>query len=920
MNSQNSRAAMCKGYRSSVALAGLAIALALPAVAHAQSAPADDSTAAKDEDQIVVVGTSLRKVAPAGAMEFTVSAQTIEAKSVQSTSQLLATIPQLNSFGNLQTVNAGGSRLTVNRTNVRNLPQSIGGSSPTLVLLDGHRMVGAGVVQSYPDPDVIPPLLIERVDILTDGGSAIYGSDAVGGVINFTTKKNFNGVQLGIRQSLGDDYRATDVNFAAGKAWDTGSVYVAYNFARHNAVFGASRDYIKNINWTTGLPTSTNCSPANVTIGSAVYAVVGGNSLVLSNSNLCDRAKTNAFYPEEDRHSVMAGFRQELSDSLEIDVKGYYSSRSNVSENGPLQGNGNTVLGANVAANPGYPPYVPATPAQFANPNYISIGGGSTATQTLGFDFAPVGGFQTVRTKLWSFGITPTLTWKIGGDWQMKALYNYGQSKTTSDNPSVNAALLTSAITAGTINPYNIKTSNQAAIASVLDWTEYGIGKSTLSNAKVTFDGPLVKLPGGELRVAVGGEYIQEKFSGTVTTNTRALVLQNPLNSASRNVKSAFAEANIPLVGPDMNWPIHSITLSGSVRYDKYSDFGDNWAPNLGISLKPVEWINLRARWNKSFQAPSVVNLANASSPTLSVQPSFIVAAVPALRNPAVPANGGPLIAVQGTVSPLSPQRARDYNLGIDISPPFIEGLDLHMTYFNIDYRGTIGQPALGFGEFYTIPGYQSLFIMLPTNAQIQTLLAGAGVSAAAIANTIAQVPNNNAYVVADVRQRNLGITQTNGFDFSFNYRHNVSFGTVYANFNSTLLNHSITAADGTNFTVEQAGLDGAEFNSATTLGATVGDNFRGQVTWNHKSGYRLLTAAQLNQTTVGAFNTFDLFMQYDLKQGSLPPIALTLGVTNMFNTAPPIFRGAQAQAGNAGFNNGSTLGRVFQLGASVKF
>ncbi len=906
--------------RNAFVLASVSLlAMAVPAYAQ-DTAPADDAQSAED---IVVVGTSLRKVAPAGAQEFTLSAAAIAGKSVQTTGALLATIPQLSSFGNLQTVSAGGTQLTVNRTNLRSLPQSIGGSSPTLVLLDGHRIVGAGVRQSYPDPDVIPPALIERVEILTDGGSAIYGSDAIGGVINFVTKRNFDGIQAGARQSLGDDYRATDLNLAVGKTWATGSAYVAYNFAYHNAVYGASRDFIKNIDWTTGLPSSKNCSPANATIGTATYAVVGGNSLVLGNQNLCDRSKTSTFYPKETRHSVMAGFRQELSDSVEFEVKGYFSDRRNVGDGGPLQGNG-TVLGANVPANPGFPPFVAPTPAQFANPNYISIGGGSTATQAVAFDFGPVGGRAISTTKLWSYGITPTVTWKIGGDWQMKAFFNYGESKTVATLPETNTAFIGTAITAGTINPYNVSRSNSAVIAQALDFVNYGIGKSGLTNAKATVDGPLFNLPAGELRVAVGAEYLHEKYEGTALTDTNQNVLAAPLAKASRNVKSAFVEASIPVIGPDMNWPIHSLNLSASVRYDNYSDFGNNWAPNLGVSLKPVEWINLRARWNKSFQAPSVVNLAQASSPIVGVNPGFLVNFVPLLRNttPGAPAfNGGPIVSVQGTLSPLQPQRARDYNLGVDISPPFIEGLGLHLTYFNIDYRGTIGSPPLGFGRFYEVASFQNLFIMLPNSTQLQQFLAASGAPAAAIANAVAAVngQGGTAYVVADVRQRNLGVTKINGFDISFEYLRPVSFGTIYANFNSTLVNSALTANDGINFNPDDAGLNSSAFNHTLTVGATVGDEFRGQVTWSRRNGYRLNPAQQLNQTTVGAFNTFDLFLQYDLKQGSLPPITLSLGVDNVFNKAPPIFRGADA-AGNAGYANGNPLGRVFHLGASVKF
>lgn len=887
-------------FRNPLALASVSL-LALSMPAFAQDKAADE---AKADEQIVVVGTSLRKVAPAGAQEFTLSAAAIQGKSVQTTGALLATIPQLSSFGNLQVVAFGGTQLTVNRTNLRSLPQSIGGSSPTLVLLDGHRIVGAGVKQSYPDPDVIPPALIERVEILTDGGSAIYGSDAIGGVINFVTKRNFDGIQAGVRQSLGDDYRATDVNLAAGKAWDTGSAYVAYNFAYHNAVYGASRDFIKNIDWTTGLPSSKNCSPANATIGAATYAVVGGNSLVLGNQNLCDRAKTATFYPKETRHSVMAGFRQELSDSVEFEVKGYFSDRRNVGDAGPLQGNASGVAST--------------------NPNYISIGGGSTAAQALAFDFGPVGGRGISTTKLWSYGITPTVTWKIGGDWQMKAFFNYGQSKTTASLNETNTAFIGTAVTAGTINPYNVSRSNSAAISQALDFVNYGIGKSGLTNAKATFDGPLFNLPAGELRVAVGGEYLHEKYEGTTLTDTNQNALAAPLAKASRHVESAFVEASVPVIGPDMNWPIHSLNLSASVRYDHYSDFGNNWAPNLGVSLKPVEWINLRARWNKSFQAPSVVNLAQAGSPTIGVNPGFIVNFVPLLRNttPGAPAfNGGPIVAVQGTVSPLQPQRARDYNLGVDISPPFIEGLDLHLTYFNIDYRGTIGSPPLGFGRFYEVASFQNLFIMLPTSAQLQQFLTNSGAPAAAVANAVAAVnaQGGAAYVVADVRQRNLGVTKINGFDISFDYRRPVSFGTIYANFNSTLVNSALTANDGINFNPDTAGVNGSRFNHTLTVGATVGDGFRGQVTWSRRAGYQLNPAAQLGQTTVGAFNTFDLFLQYEMKQGSLPPLTLSLGVDNIFNKAPPIFRGADA-AGNAGYANGNPLGRVFHLGASLKF
>lgn len=292
--------------------------------------------------------------------------------------------------------------------------------------------------------------------------------------------------------------------------------------------------------------------------------------------------------------------------------------------------------------------------------------------------------------------------------------------------------------------------------------------------------------PGGEVRLAVGGEYIREAYKGAAVANTNENVAISPLLPASRKVKSGFAELNVPLVSPDNNVPlIDSLTLAGSIRYDHYSDFGSNVAPNVGVTWKPIHWISLRGRWNKSFQAPSLVQLSQASTPTVTAFPGFLVNVVPLLKNPAVPANGGPIVAVQGTVSPLQPQKAKDYNLGFDISPPVIEGLDLHFTYFNIVYSGQISAPPLGSGPFYSVSSFAPLYIMTPTIAQMESFLAATGARPTDIANAIASVnaQGGNAYVVADVRARNLGISKVNGFDFGFDYHRNVSWGTIDASY-----------------------------------------------------------------------------------------------------------------------------------------
>ena len=881
---------------------GVAAAAILPAVSLA--AP-DDAVAGKGKDgsdtttiqEVIVTGTSLRKVAPAGAEAIALSKEDIVATGATNVATLLASVPQLNSFGQTPAVGGNSYQLTVNRTDLRNLPQ--GGSSPTLILVDGHRVVGAGVLQTFPDPDIVPPALIQRVEVAPDGGSAIYGSDAVGGVINFVTRRDFDGAEAAIREGIGDHYKSTDINLTVGKSWDKGSYYIGYNYSGHDPIYGHDRSYVRNVDYATGLPTGLSCNPGNVSIGSSLWAIQSG-ALVPGSSNVCDLARATAIYPEEKRHTVMAGFRQELTNTLEFDVKGYFSHRADLFDSGPEQGS------ASVAS---------------SNPNYISTGGATaTATQLVGFNFAPVAGQVTnARTTLQTWGVTPTLTWKMPHDWQMRAFYNYGESQTRVHEPQVNSVALSTGVTSGLINPYNIAASDPTALAGVLNYENYGRGDDTLNNAKVTFDGPVITLPGGEVRLAVGGEYIRETYSGVVSTASTEATSIAPLSSAKRNVKSGFAEINIPLIGEGNRLPfLYSAALSIAERYDDYSDFGQNWSPNLGATVKPVSWLSVRGRWNKAFQAPSLAQLAAATS-TASVYPASI-AGEPFLHNPATPYVAGQvLVNVSGIVSPLQPQTGKDYDFGFDINPPVFPGLGIHFTYYNILYRGAIDIPPSYIPNIYWA-NFQSAYKMNPTLAQMSAFLAAAGVSPAGIQNAIASVngQGGSVYVVEDGRQRNLGVSKVNGFDIAFDYHRDVSFGTVYAKFNSSYQNSVVTAADGIDFTDNQAGVNSSRFNFNTVVGATVGENFLGQLTWNHLAGFTLSPAAALGQTRVSAFDTFDLYLQYEVQRNGLPPTTLSLGVTNLLDQNPPKFNG---ESPNATFGyDGQTLGRVIQLGASVKY
>ena len=146
-------------------------------------------------------------------------------------------MPQSGFFATLPVVLGNNSyQKSANRPTLRNLDGGNNGSNPTLLLLDGHRLPGMGVLSNSPDLDAIPSGAIQRIDVVPDGGSSIYGADAVGGVINLITRKSADGIDLGARYGFAENYYTADVNATVGHTWGGVSAYVSYNFAKHDSL------------------------------------------------------------------------------------------------------------------------------------------------------------------------------------------------------------------------------------------------------------------------------------------------------------------------------------------------------------------------------------------------------------------------------------------------------------------------------------------------------------------------------------------------------------------------------------------------------------------------------------------------------------------------------------------------------------
>jgi iron complex outermembrane recepter protein len=927
------------------ALAGTSL-LAISMPAHAQEAELSEKAA----NEIIVTGTLVRGVAPAGTNVVAVSKEAVEATGATTVSQLLQTIPQMGSFNDLQRQVGGSNFVTTNRPNLRDLPGfSTKANSATLMLVDGHRVVGMGVSVTSPDVDIVPPGIIERVEVVPDGGSAIYGSDAVAGVINFITRKDFKGIEANARYGFGEtNYHTFDANLTVGHSWDTGNGFISYNYAENSTFFGRDRDFVRMypvaVSGVSIPYTSIECRTGNVINRAAGATPVGTTGIfalpyaagagVVGTANQCDNSDSASVYPSNKRHSLFAGISQQLSDSVRFDVRGFYTNRQSYQSLGDYHTNINIgFVDPALTPFPLQSTYYPVTP-----PFGFQI-------HNVSFAWGPDQG-QNQRISLDTWGITPSITADLGKSWQLRVLANYGESTTEQHTTSINSTALSNAVRAGLVNPYNVALSNAAALAAVTNWEVYGRTRQSQFNARAIIDGDLFKLPGGAVKLAAGAEYLHETvsalrgntvpgaqesgFGGLSVSGTPiiAALAPLPLGQAGRDVTSLFGEVVVPIVsGENRMGGVEELTLSLSGRYDHYSDFGSTFNPKVGLTWRPADFIKFRGAWGKSFAAPSLMNNPATDPTALTYMSgstfSFLVPCSELTKNgitcPTTAQSNG--IVLLGSSAGIQPEKATTFSAGVDLDP--LPGLRLSLTYWNIKYRDVIAQ-----APFTNFPAYFSTFrnvsyYILPELTP--AMIAAAQASAATVSGTNCSPQPSCIFILEDNRTKNLGRFNNDGLDFVASYSTETGFGGVDLTVNGNYVLNRKQSATASSPLVDILQGAASRFRMRSTLGANIG-NLRAQVTWNHTQGYDLVAPVPAAggfpaQTRIGSYNVFDLYFKYDVPgEGALKDLAVTLNVNNVFSQDPPEYRLQNITAGSNGFANGLTVGRLVQLGISKRF
>lgn len=849
--------------RSAMVLAVLGIPAAARAQSSDASAPPEESAAQADDD-IVVTGTSIRGVPPTGSGLIGISREDAKLIGAASTPELLATVPQLNSFNTAPRVSNGG--LGSFAPGLRGLP-----SAATLPLMNGRRLISGSTQQTNPDFPFIPELAIERVEIVADGASAIYGSDAVAGVVNFITRKHVKGVETIVRYGMADDYHAFNAGAIFGQDWNSGSIVVAYQYQDNSNITGADRAY-RSLDFRAvgGVDTrSAVCRDANVNLfAGTIYAAPA----LAPGLNTCDPRGPVDLLPENRTHSGLVSARQTLSSAVTLWTDVLYSDRRDVVQ-AALPGQTFVLI---TAANP----FFRAPPGTGSLFGY--------------FDFRPdylVGADhfdQTFRVR--TGNATAGLDIDLPRDFKASIAGTFNWSRNDTFQPGINTTALTAAAagttTATALDPFGTRTS-PAVVAAILDNPTTFMNRQRTYMGAAKVDGPLAQLPGGEVKVAIGGEYRRETYMQRGQSGGVGFP-----EDLDRDVWSLYGELFVPLFGAGNAGPMaRSLTLSLSARYDHYSDFGSTTNPKVGLTWEPVDGMTLRGSYGRSFRAPGLRDLGSTVGSYYSA--AALVDAFGA-RDPSRGAAQVNTILLYGGNAALTPETARTWSAGVDLRPRFDPNLTASATFYDIRYDDVIGTPS-GLGALlFSDPTFASRVIRNPSASQL-----GAAITdTVPFFYTFAAVPTIGN--ILDLRQGNFGVRKTNGIDFDVRYRQPLGFGAIFGgvagNYILTYRNRlSPTSAESDSL---DAGIP--RFTLRTTLGLTAGPltlvNFV-----NHRSGVRASYATPTGSAlyTAKGYTTVDLRISARLPDTAfLKGTELGIQINDLFDATPPFFPGTDGIGG----------------------
>lgn len=754
------------------------------------------------------------------------------------------------------------------------------GADSTLILINGRRVsvspFAKGIDTSFVDINNIPLSAIKRVDILKDGASATYGSDAVAGVINIILRDDVEGAEVsakfGTTADGGGDEQS--VNLVFGNQTDNSSHTFILEYFNREEVLYADRDYSRTSNQAlrTGDPDATDFRSSSGIPGTIALASDPSNRLIdlYGNdtcpeadrdfaNNLCryDYAPHMTMIPAAERFSWNYLGKYEINDNLRAfaELNGQ-NSKSTVRGAGSPSFNELTMAGDNI----NHP---------FANMPDHEFHGQDLTMRRRTVDIGN-------REKRVDSNYHRAILGLQGEfkDWNWEAAYSYIKSSSTERGVDgfPNKRRMQEAIDSGAYDPFE-PSSNGQQVLDYVETTTTRIGKSTMKSLDFKASGSIFEMEHGDLMLAFGGEYREESISDNPDDQfLRGEVFGTEATQAngSRDNMSVFGEMSIPV--------LDSLEVQLAARYEDYSDFGDTTNPKVSFFWSPMDDLSLRGSWGTAFRAPSLHQLGLGRT---DESPNLVdTLRCSAIGNQDRACEPQEYTAIFEGNPELGPEESESYNLGLIYN--ITENLNFSIDYYDYDITDIIGADTQFVMDTYGLD--PNIVERRPT----------------AIANDPGEVIQvNDSY-------QNIGDLQTSGIDLDVRYNLDTEVGQFKFGY---VLNYVLNFEDykGT----KEGGFEQPQMRWTTSVD-WVKDDFSATAALNYIDSFEQEASLNLNKD-VDAMTTLDASVNYF----GIEDLVLTVGATNLTNEEPPF-----AYHDFMGFvvNVHSGQGRFAYVQASYKF
>jgi iron complex outermembrane receptor protein len=887
-------------------------------ISHAlgQGTPATSISTEEDVQAVVVTGSMIKRVNAETAEAVTIiDVDTLKNMGVTSVEQALALVTSNNA-----TVTTASNVTYINFYGGASVASLRGmGAAKTLVLLDGERLANNVTLGSGVDLNTIPFAALDHIEVLREGASSLYGSDAIAGVINFVTKKNLEGGEANINyshpQSAGGTADDIDFSYGIGSlASDGYNFMITANYTHQGELTASQRSFastgynpslgLENFNGPYG-PTPGSYSDHNGNLWQTGFPGCAGNPHLAAVNGSCQflYSATLDLIPKSSSESGLIAFTKKLADNNTISFQYFYSHFDLTSWLGPQEYS----LNMTPANNPTYFP----TAA-----NSTCVGHCSTATPDLS---APItagwtdpannryfGNINTEQRMLVTFaGENSGWNYSIALDWSQ----NKGVEQIRGGLANY-AILAPDNILSNLVNPFGPQSAaGQALINSAYTNGDLEVGTLSLRSLNGHASHALGDAfdAGRPAQFAVGFDIRDERINDNPTplaaTLYTATYIPPTMVVGSRNSKALYEELNVPLN------PRFDFTVSD--RFDDFSDFGQTNNAKLSFSYKPLSILKFRGAASTGFRAPTLVE---EYSPNTfgAVQGNMVGPGCASGNYNTVFSQLNCIsegLSISGGNTKLKPETSKNFDLGFIVQPT--RNLDLTVDYYRIILKNeiqalpgvTIYENPTTFANLYVLNNTGTLTPSPDSNIQCPT----------------PQAPTCG-YIITT--EQNTGGITTDGFDLSANYVINSDYGKFRVGFEGTLVTDYMLQEYPTGPHLNLVG----RFNQGNQpvirwqdlltldwnyqkFGAGLNNHFI-----DHYMDYGPNAAG--DNIEVGNYSVWNSYVTYK----PIPALKLLAGINNLFNTNPP-FSNQQLnwQGGyNPVFSN--PLGRTFYCRLTYEF